>query len=115
MKVLTQESLRDAIKQCQEIERYRVLIVVDNIQLDVNALNYFKSSELLNYCISRNNTYFRFHNGSVIRYINASSNARGHKANLVLCEQHMFEDDDIRAILMAFEIGNINFNLMQEV
>lgn len=115
MQVLTPESLRYAVKQCQEIERYKVLIVVDNIRFDSSLLNYFNQSELLDWSISRNNTYFRFYNGSIIRCIDVSSNARGHKVHLVLCEQHMFKDNVMKQSLMAFEIINPDFKLTMEV
>lgn len=111
MEDLTRESFCAALKKCQETERYHVLIITKYLadQIFIQE-NWLKSTDI-EFNKSRNGINIYFPNGSTIRGISLSNNARGHKANLVLCEPWMLRDEDISCILRSAEILNTNFTM----
>lgn len=52
-----------------------------------------------------------FPNGSWLRGISLSSNARGHRVDLILCEPWMLRDEDIRDMLQAVERDCTEFKI----
>lgn len=104
METLTKESLYKAITKCQETNNYRVLIVTKFLaSQNIIQQEWLRPTGIM-FNETKNGINVRFDNGSIIRGISLSNNCRGYKANLVLCEDWMLEDDDINNRLRYFEI-----------
>ena len=111
MKILTYKSFSEAIKLCQDNERYRILIVAQDRDYYDQILKYLDQfvTRVVN---TRNSPWVEFYNGSIIRMLSASSNMIGQKANLVLCDADFYNDcEEIRYILPTFEMNNSKFKI----
>ena len=114
MKVLTDESLNESIKLCQENECYRVLIVTKYIGDQKFILDYLSQTgaDVIR-CFGR--PWARFLNGSSINIISTASTIRGYKADLVLYQAGVIGGDDVMmSDLAAAEIANRNFKLFKD-
>ena len=103
---LSDLTLRFAVNECLEKERYRTLIATGGLtefdevtkQIDILATDIVDSM-----CNGGTKSYI-FKNGSSIRVIPPlGNNARGHKANLTIVSKHI-NDNIRRDILSATEI-----------
>ena len=115
MKILTDKSFIEAINLCKDNECYRVLIVTQYSE-DFNPL----LDSLLQICddvvYSKTHSWAKFQNGSVIDMISSAATTRGRRANLVLCQADVYNEyDEIKYVLGAMEMTNVNFKLKDEV
>ena len=113
MKILTDQSLSEAVKLCQENERYRVLIVTQYAEDHDHILDkLYQVSADITRCLGH--PWAKFPNGSVIDLVSVAANMRGRKANLVLCQTEVYNNyDEIKHMLPAIEITNRNFKFFQ--
>lgn len=113
MKILTDDSLNEAIKLCQENKCYRVLIVTKYAGDHYPILNYL--SKVGADVVRRfNNPFARFLNGSCISMISSATNKRGQKANLVLYQEDICNGcEEMIHVLAPIEINNRDFNLLK--
>lgn len=113
MKILTDQSLTEAVKLCQENERYRVLIVTQHAEDHSQILDkLYQVGVDITRCLGH--PWAKFQNGSTINMVSVAANMRGRKANLVLCQTEVYNNyDEIKYMLSAVEITNRNFKLFQ--
>ena len=115
MQILTQESLVTAVKKCQENEHYRVIVVTEYVSDIDPIIDYLLQIDgvVVTHCIE--NSRAKFENGNFIHMISMNCNStRGHKADLVLCAEKFFEDENVRCILQTIESHNMDFKLKKE-
>ena len=111
MKILTEKSLNEAIKLCFKNDGYRVLIVTkyaeDHLPI-LDCLQQFGAE--VTRCIGH--PWAKFPNNSIINMISCAANLKGRKANLVLCQDDVYNDyEEIRYTLPFIETTNRDFKL----
>lgn len=111
MKILTDKTLNEAIKLCYENDRYRVLIVTKCAEEHNSILDYLSQVGAdVTRCLGH--PWAKFPNNSVINLISTAANLRGRRANLVLCQVDVYNDnEEIRYTLPTIETINRNFKL----
>jgi hypothetical protein len=104
---LSKSAINYAIDVCQEISRCKIGIVIHNPDergltqtMMCDTLLNHDSVERIN--TSRNNFYIWFKNGSIIRVINPSDNARGNRFHLLIVDDHV-PTDIIQNVLRCCE------------
>lgn len=104
MKIFTYKSLNEAIKLCQENDKYRVLIVTQYASDHSSILDYLHKIGIdVTRCFG--NPWAKFPNGSIIRMTSLVNSMRGQKANLILCQDEVYNScEDIGYVLDAIEI-----------
>lgn len=109
MKILTNQSLNEAIKLCQENDRYRVLIVTQCAKDRLLILDEL-SQHGADVARCMGHPWAKFPNGSVIDMVSMVTNMCGRRANLVLCQAEVYNDcEEIRYTLQAIEMTNRSF------
>ena len=114
MKILTDKSLNEAIELCHENACYRVLIITKYAE---DHLRIFDHLSLAGADVTRclGHPWVKFQNNSVIDMISSAANLRGRRANLVLCDVDVYNDDEeIRYTLPAIEVTNRSFKLFND-
>ena len=121
MKELTQENFYSAIKKCIDVDRYKVIIVLEKLSnQEVIRRDWLRPIEHLISDISKlymmsNGLRLHFENGSWIRVIPlCPSSTCGRRADLVLCEPWMMMDDVVSIVLRSIETYPIDFKLLKE-
>ena len=103
---LSYASLQYAINICQEKDGYKVGIAIgDEISYEeakdfllTLVKNYDNIEQVAN---SKSNFHIYFKNGSLIRFINTSGNARGQRYHLLIADKNVSEDV-MRCIILPF-------------
>lgn len=113
MKILTDESLAEAVKLCYENEYYRVLIVTQYAEDHLPILD-----KLDQYCVDvvrcKGHPWAKFRNGSIINLISLAANMCGRRANLVLCQVEVYNNyEEMRYILPTVETTNKGFEFLR--
>lgn len=112
MQVLTKETFDAAVQKCKETSGYKVLIVTDSFKDRDFIIDNWVSEHRKDFLIvNRSLSIIKFENGSLIKMAGLESQMRGQRADLVLCNAWMMNDDDIRPVLQVIEMYNRNFNL----
>ena len=107
MQILTKENLDAAIKKCQNLSRYRVILVTEYAKSHQEILDYLSQFELETIC-RNDEPYVKFQNGSVIRMLTSSDSFLGRRAILVLCVEKYFNDktgEKLRAVEISSDIN----------
>ena len=111
MKILTDESLFDAIKVCQENDHYRVVIVTKYAEDHLPLLEKLTQTGVF---VTRRwgHPWAKFANNSIIDIVSVLGTARGCRADLVLCDADVYNDcDEAKYVLAAMETKPRDFKL----
>ena len=111
MKILTDKSLDEAIKLCQENDRYRVLIATKYAEDHLPLLEKLAQTGA---SVTRRmgHPWAKFSNNSIIDIISVTCSARGCRADLVLCDADVYNDcDEAKYVIAAMETKPRDFRL----
>lgn len=109
MEVLTKDTFDAAVQKCISSKNYSVLIVT-SYRKDHDWIfeNWFAEYQSQAASVSRLTSLIQFsHNSSIKMTVNESHMLRGRRADLVLCESWMMQDDNVRANLQVIEASNM--------
>ena len=107
MQILTKENLDAAIKKCQDVPRYRIILVTEHKASHKEILDYLAQFAPETIC-EHDEPYVKFSNGSVIRMLSSSDSFLGRRAILVLCVEKYFNDktgEKLRTIEISSDIN----------
>ena len=107
MQILTKENLDATIKKCQDVPRYRVILVTEHGASHQEILDYLSQFDPETVC-NDEEPYVKFSNGSVIRMLSASDSFLGRRAILVLCVEKYFNDktgDKLRTMEISSDVN----------
>lgn len=114
MKILTDKSLDEAVKLCQENDHYRVLIATKYTEDHISLLEKLAQTGAT---VTRrlNHPWVKFSNNSIIDIVSVLGTARGYRADLVLCDADVYNDyDETKYVLAAMETKPREFRLKME-
>ena len=112
MQILTKENLDTAIKKCQDIPRYRVILVTEHEASHKEILNYLSQFDPETVC-NDEEPYVKFSNGSVIRMLSASDSFLGRRAILVLCVEKHFKGKLGEKLRLIEISSDVNFKKLK--
>ena len=111
MKELSIQTFEQAVQLCCDNDRYRVLVATQHIYDHPYILDFFAKHNLND--IEPNNSYYTvcFPNGSIIKIIGMGENQCGVRADLVLYDWRLANNEDVMCVLRCFEARNTSFKL----
>lgn len=120
MTELNDLTMLTAIRRCSETENYKVGIFVKTKKMAddayEDAIGFIKEDEdemnAIHRCTKNLNASIQFRNGSYIRFLSPSENARGFAFNEVLCSSDIDSDTMRRVIIPTEKINTANNDFM---
>lgn len=104
---LSNEAIEYAVDKCRRESRYKVGIALNSRtkynEVEMYLRDCLRDTDEFRVCKSVCDTTIKFHNGSYIRVIPASDNARGYKMHLLIADKNI-SDDVLNCVLRPCEI-----------